>query len=66
LVPLIYKGQELESKLRGDLFIANALVVELKSVNNIHPIFEAQLLTYKFLLNAKIGLLINFIVRNTF
>jgi GxxExxY protein len=66
LVPLIYKGQELESKLRGDLFIANALVVELKSVNNIHPIFEAQLLTYMSLLNAKIDLLIKFNVRNTF
>jgi GxxExxY protein len=66
LVPLIYKGQELESKLRGDLFIANALVVELKSVNNIHPIFEAQLLTDMYLLNAKIGLLINLNVRNTF
>jgi GxxExxY protein len=66
LVLLIYKGQELESKLRGDLFIANALVVELKSVNNIHPVFEAQLLTYMYLLNAKIDLLIKFNVRNTF
>ena len=66
MVPLLYKGQELESKLRGDLFIANALVVELKSVNNIHPVFEAQLLTYMYLLNAKIDLLIKFNVRNTF
>jgi GxxExxY protein len=64
-VPLKYKGHELESKLRCDLFIENALVVELKSVNEINPIFEAQLLTYMNLLNA-IGLLINFNVKNIF
>jgi GxxExxY protein len=66
LVPLRYKGHELESKLRCDLFVENALVVELKSVNDIHPIFGAQLLTYMNLLNAPIGLLINFNVKNIF
>ncbi|PRZ26311.1 GxxExxY protein [Flavobacterium granuli] len=66
LVPLKYKGHELESKLRCDLLIENNLVVELKSVNEINPIFEAQLLTYMNLLNAPIGLLINFNVKNIF
>ena len=66
LVPLKYKGHELESKLRCDLFIENALVVELKSVNEINLIYEAQLLTYMNLLNAPIGLLINFNVKNIF
>jgi GxxExxY protein len=66
LVPLIYKGHELESKLRCDLFLENILVVELKLVNDIHPIFEAQLLTYINLLNTPIGLLINFNVKNIF
>jgi GxxExxY protein len=66
LVPLRYKGHELESKLRCDLFVENALVVKLKSVNDIHPIFGAQLLTYMNLLNAPIGLLINFNVKNIF
>jgi GxxExxY protein len=66
LVPLKYKGHELESKLRCDLFIENTLVVELKSVNETNPIFEAQLLTYMNLLNAPIGLLINFNVKNIF
>jgi GxxExxY protein len=66
LVPLKYKGHELESKLRCDLFIENALVVELKSVSEINPIYEAQLLTYMNLLNAPIGLLINFNVKNIF
>lgn len=66
LIPLHYKGHELESKLRCDLFIENSLVVELKSVNEINPIYEAQLLTYMNLLKAPIGLLINFNVKNIF
>lgn len=66
LIPLHYKGHELDSKLRCDLFIENNLVVELKSVNEINPICEAQLLTYMKLLKAPIGLLINFNVKNIF
>jgi GxxExxY protein len=65
-IPLNYKGYELESKLRCDLLIENCLVVELKSVTEINPIFEAQLLTYMNLLKAPIGLLINFNVKNIF
>lgn len=66
LIPLNYKGYELESKLRCDLLIENSLVVELKSVTEINPIFEAQLLTYMNLLKVPIGLLINFNVKNIF
>jgi GxxExxY protein len=65
-IPLNYKGYELESKLRCDLLIENCLVVELKSVTEINPIFEAQLLTYMNLLKAPMGLLINFNVKNIF
>lgn len=65
-IPLTYKGYNLESKLRCDLFIENSLVVELKSVTEINPIFEAQLLTYMNLLKAPIGLLINFNVKNIY
>jgi GxxExxY protein len=65
-IPLNYKGYELESKLRCDLLIENCLVVELKSVTEINPIFEAQLLTYMNLLKAPIGLLINFNVKNIY
>ncbi|WP_348824606.1 GxxExxY protein [Flavobacterium aestuarii] len=65
-IPLIYKGHELESKLRCDLVIENTLVVELKSVTEINPIFEAQLLTYMNLLKAPMGLLINFNVKNIY
>jgi GxxExxY protein len=65
-IPLNYKGYELESKLRCDLLIENSLVVELKSVTEINPVFEAQLLTYMNLLKAPIGLLINFNVKNIY
>ena len=66
LIPLNYKGYELESKLRCDLLIENCLVVELKSVTELNPIFDAQLLTYMNLLKAPIGLLINFNVKNIY
>lgn len=48
------------------MFIDNLLVVELKSVFEINPIFEAQMLTYMNLLKAPIGLLINFNVKNIY
>ena len=65
-IPLNYKGFELESKFRCDLLIENSLVVELKSVTDINPIFDAQLLTYMNLLKVPIGLLINFNVKNIY
>ena len=65
-VPIEYKGLELESELRCDLFIENSLVVELKAVDKIAPIHKAQLITYMNLLEAPMGLLINFNVTNIF
>ncbi|CAM3808472.1 GxxExxY protein [Flavobacterium gelidilacus] len=65
-IPINYKGFELHSKLRCDFLIEDLLVVELKSVVEMNPLFEAQLLTYMNLLNAPIGLLINFNVKNIF
>ena len=66
IVPIEYKGLELESKLRCDILIEEILVIELKSVAEMNPIFEAQLLTYMNLLNVPIGLLINFNVKNIY
>ena len=60
LVPINYKGLEVITELRCDLFIENCLVVELKAVEQIIPIHEAQLLTYMQLLNAPKGILYNF------
>jgi len=59
-VPVIYKDVEIDTELRCDLFIENALAVELKSVEKILPIHEAQILTYMKLLDVPKGLLINF------
>jgi GxxExxY protein len=60
IVPIIYKGVALDCGYRLDLVVENTVIVELKSVDRIHPIFEAQLLTYMRLLNKPVGLLINF------
>ena len=64
LVPVNYKGLQLETELRCDLFIENTIVVELKAVEKILPIHEAQLLTYMNLLEAPFGILFNFNTTN--
>ena len=66
VVPISYKGLELDAGLRCDFFVEDTLVVEIKSVDTMHPIFEAQLLTYMKLLNSPLGLLINFNVKHIF
>jgi GxxExxY protein len=65
-VPIVYEGCELESTLRCDLFVENLIPVELKSVIDVAPVFEAQILTYMRLLNAPKGILINFNCKNVF
>ena len=65
-VSVKYRGKEIASKLRADLLIENCLVVELKSVKEIQPIFEAQLLTYIHLLKVPKGILVNFNSLNLF
>lgn len=59
-MPIQYKGEELECGYRLDFLVEEALVVELKSVEKILPIHEAQLLTYLRLSGHWAGLLINF------
>ena len=66
VVPVNYKGIDIEAELRCDLFIENILPVELKATDGINPIHEAQLLTYMKLLNVPKGLLINFNVTNLY
>ena len=55
----MYKGKYL-SDYRLDLLVENDVIVELKAVNKIEPVFEAQLLSYLKMADKKIGLLINF------
>ena len=65
-VPVLYKEKELNIDFRCDLFVENCLVVELKAVNEMNTVFEAQLLTYMKLLKAPKGVLINFNCANIF
>jgi GxxExxY protein len=59
-LPLEYKGVRLEQGYRLDLVVAEIVVVEVKAVEIIHPVYEAQLLTYLRLGGFQVGLLINF------
>ncbi|MFY9985945.1 MAG: GxxExxY protein [Chthoniobacterales bacterium] len=59
-LPIKYKGLELECGYRVDLLIEDELVIELKSVEELLPIFDAQVLTYMKLADKHLGLLINF------
>lgn len=59
-VPVIYKEIHLEQGYRIDLLVEGLVVVELKSVEILNPVHEAQILTYMKFAEKKIGLLINF------
>lgn len=58
-VPLYYRG-ELIAEHRIDLLVANRIVVEVKTVESINPIHIAQVLTYLRVIDARVGLLLNF------
>jgi GxxExxY protein len=59
-LPVVYKGVKLDVGYRLDLLVAEAVVVEAKSVAALEPVHEAQLITYLRLGKWKVGLLINF------
>jgi GxxExxY protein len=59
-IPIIYKDIKLDCGFKLDLLVENKVIVELKSVEEIHPVHEAQLLTYLRFANKPVGLLINF------
>jgi len=65
-VPVYYKGLEIDTELRCDLFVENILPVELKAVEYILPVHEALIITYMKLLNVSKGLMINFSVKHIF
>ena len=58
--PVIYKGLEIDTGYRLDLLVENAIIIELKSVDQLMPIHQAQLLTYLKLSKKSLGFLINF------
>ena len=59
-LPIKYKGEQLDADYRIDMLVENEIIIELKSVDIMHPVFKAQLLTYLKLANKNLGLLINF------
>jgi len=59
-LPVVYKDIRLDCGYRIDLFVENEIIIELKSVEKLLPIHEAQLITYLKLADIKQGFLINF------
>ena len=59
-VEVSYKNKRLENRLRLDMLVDGIVIVEIKSVERILPVHEAQLLTYLRLADKRLGLLINF------
>jgi GxxExxY protein len=62
-VPLSYRGEELNKTYIIDLLIESEIIVEIKAIDGILPIHEAQILSYLKLAHKRMGLLINFNVR---
>lgn len=59
-MPIVYEGITVQVGLRVDLVVNDDLLVEVKAVEDLHPIHEAQLLTYLRMTGKTLGLLINF------
>ena len=59
-LPIIFRNKPVGKEFYIDLLIEREIIVELKSINEILPIHEAQLITYMKLADVKLGLLINF------
>ena len=65
-VPIVYKGKSLNAGLRLDILVEDIIIVEIKSVEKILSVHQAQLLTYLKLLEKPKGILINFNCTNIF
>jgi GxxExxY protein len=59
-VSLEYKGQRVTGKLKLDLLVENSVIIEVKAVERIHPVHQAQVITYLKLTGYPAGLLMNF------
>ncbi len=60
LTPCLYKGEPLSQRFRLDLLVDERVVVELKTVEVIHPVHRAQVLSYLRATSHRVGLLLNF------
>ena len=59
-LPVVYKGIYLDTNFRLDILVEKLVVIELKAVERMDPIYEAQLLTYLKLSGLWLGILLNF------
>ncbi len=59
-IPIVYEGIQMEVGFRADLIVEDKVMVEIKSVEEVHPVHKKQLLTYLRLSGRRLGLLINF------
>jgi GxxExxY protein len=59
-LPLLYKGLKLDCGYKLDLIVRDEVILELKAIEKLQPIHEAQLLTYRRLSGKRVGLLIDF------
>jgi GxxExxY protein len=59
-LPVIYKGIQMDTGLRMDLLVNNCVIIEIKAIEKILPIHEAQLITYLKLTGCRVGLILNF------
>ncbi|MDZ8055022.1 MAG: GxxExxY protein [Aulosira sp. ZfuVER01] len=60
IIPVVYEGVVLDEGFRADLIVQDQVIIELKSVEAVHPVHKKQLLTYLRLADKRVGLLINF------
>ena len=60
VLPIVYQGIRLDAGYRIDLLVEGSVIVELKAVEKLHPVHEAQLLSYLRMSDLRLGLLINF------
>ncbi len=63
-LPIVYDGQQLDSGFRLDILVEKCVIVELKSVETMNPVYEAQIITYLRLSGVRLGFLINFNVKH--
>ena len=63
LLPIQYQGIKLDAGYRIDLLVENSVIIELKAIDRLLPVHEAQLLSYLRMSELRVGLLINFNVR---
>ena len=59
-IPLYYKGKKLIKDFRADLLIENDVIIEIKSCENMMPLYSAQIISYLKLADKRVGILVNF------